>query len=215
MQFKNLILAAFAAISLCTSCSETKKTNSSSIQDAAEPTGNAVPTTLSNESRAAIEDNTAPKSIYDFKLTDIDGKPFSLKNFAGKKILIVNTASKCGYTKQYDDLEALYKKYSDKLVVVGFPSGNFMEQEFDGNEEIKEYCKKNHGVTFPLSTKVNVTGREAIPLFQWLVNPKQNGGINATIAWNFTKFLIDEKGSLLAFYPSKVNPLDNEIVSKL
>ncbi len=155
------------------------------------------------------------KTAYDFDLITIDGKAFNLKEYTGKKILIVNTASKCGYTPQYDGLEELYKKYQDKLVVVGFPANNFMGQEPGTNNEIKDFCKKNHGVTFPLSEKVSVVGKNAAPLFKWLINKEENGGIDAEIKWNFTKFLIDEKGHLIANFASGVKPMDEEIISKL
>lgn len=158
---------------------------------------------------------TNMKNAYDFALTSIDGKPFSLKDFTGKKILIVNTASNCGYTKQYTALEELYKKYSTKLVVVGFPANNFGGQEPGTNDEIQEFCKKNHGVTFPLSEKVDVVGKNAAPLFQWLLNKEENGGIETAIKWNFTKFLIDEKGNLIANFPSSVTPMDEAIIGKL
>jgi glutathione peroxidase len=161
------------------------------------------------------KNNAVEKNSYSYPLTSIDGKPFSLKDFAGKKILIVNTASKCGYTPQYEALEALYKKYSDKLVIVGFPANNFGGQEPGTNEEIKDYCKKNYGVSFPLSEKVSVVGEDAAPLFKWLVSKELNGVMDATIKWNFSKFLLDEKGNLLAAFPSSVKPMDDAIVSKL
>jgi glutathione peroxidase len=154
-------------------------------------------------------------SAYDFKLKNIDGKEFSLKEYSGKKILIVNTASQCGFTPQYEDLEALYKKYTDKLVVVGFPANNFGKQEPGTNEEIKSFCKKNYGVSFPLSEKISVVGADAAPLFQWLVSKNKNGVMDASINWNFSKFLLDEKGHLIAAFPSDVKPMDEAITSKL
>ncbi len=154
-------------------------------------------------------------NAYSFELTTIDGAPLNLAQYKGKKILIVNTASACGYTPQYEALEKLYKQYSNKLVVVGVPANNFGGQEPGTNSEIKGFCTKNYGVTFPLTSKVDVVGANAHPLFSWLTNSAVNGGINATIKWNFTKFLIDEQGNLIANYPSSVAPLDNAIVSKL
>jgi glutathione peroxidase len=154
-------------------------------------------------------------SAYSFSLTSIEGNSFRLKDFTGKKILIVNTASACGYTPQYEALEALYKKHSDKLVVIGFPANNFGGQEPGTNEEIKSFCKKNYGVSFPLSEKVSVVGEDAAPLFKWLVSKEQNGVMDATIKWNFSKFLLDEKGNLIAAFPSSVKPMDDAIVSKL
>jgi glutathione peroxidase len=164
----------------------------------------------------AMEKNTGDKvSAYSFSLTSIDGNSFRLRDFSGKKILIVNTASACGYTPQYEALEALSKKYTDKLVVVGFPANNFGGQEPGTNEEIKSFCKKNYGVTFPLSEKVSVVGEDAAPLFKWLVSKEQNGVMDAAIKWNFGKFLLDEKGNLIAAFPSSVKPMDDAIISKL
>jgi glutathione peroxidase len=163
-----------------------------------------------------MEKNTGDKvSAYSFSLTSIDGNSFRLRDFSGKKILIVNTASACGYTPQYEALEALSKKYTDKLVVVGFPANNFGGQEPGTNEEIKSFCKKNYGVSFPLSEKVSVVGEDAAPLFKWLVSKEQNGVMDATIKWNFSKFLLDEKGNLIAAFPSSVKPMDDAIISKL
>ncbi len=167
------------------------------------------------KSTTMSETKAMPQKAYDFKLTTIEGKPFSLKDFEGKKILIVNTASACGYTPQYEGLEALYKKYQDKLVVVGFPANNFGGQEPGTNEEISGFCKKNYGVTFPLSAKVEVVGEAADPLFKWLCSKEQNGVMDATIKWNFSKFLLDEKGNILEAYPSSVKPMDEAITGKL
>jgi glutathione peroxidase len=158
---------------------------------------------------------TMPQSVYDFPLVSIDGKKFSLKDYKGKKILLVNTASKCGYTPQYEALEALSKKYNDKLVVVGVPANNFMGQEPGTNEDIASFCKKNYGVTFPLTEKMSVVGDNAAPLFKFLLNKELNGGLETAIKWNFTKFLVDENGKLIANFPSKVKPMDAEIIDKL
>ena len=157
----------------------------------------------------------APSSVYDFKLKDIDGKGFSLKKYKGKKVLIVNTASKCGYTKQYADLQKLSELYKDKLVIVGFPANNFMSQEPGTNADIAAFCEKNYGVTFPMAAKISVKGDDMAPLYQWLTQKTQNGVLDAEVKWNFNKFLIDEKGNLLAYFPSKVTPLSEEITSKL
>lgn len=162
-------------------------------------------------------DNPSPKqkSIYDFKVAAIDGGTINFADFKGKKILIVNTASKCGYTPQYKDLEELYRKYKDKLVVVGFPANNFGGQEPGSNAEIKEFCTQNYGVSFPMAAKVSVKGDDIHPLFHWLTHKSENGVLDAEIKWNFGKFLIDEKGKLLAYFPSRVNPLSEEILAKL
>ncbi len=157
----------------------------------------------------------AAASIYDFKLTGLDGKAFDLSAYKGKKILIVNTASACGYTPQYADLEALYEKYQNKLVVVGFPANNFGEQEKGSNSEIQAFCKKNYGVSFPMSEKVSVKGEDIHPLFKYLTNEAERMGVKDPIKWNFTKFLIDENGKLIAVFPSAVKPLSEEITKYL
>jgi glutathione peroxidase len=157
----------------------------------------------------------AAKSIYDFKVEALDGQTIDFSKYKGKKILIVNTASKCGYTKQYEGLEALYKKYQDKLVIVGFPANNFGGQEPGTNTEIQEFCKKNYGVTFPMAAKVSVKGDDTAPIFKWLTSKTENGVLDTEIGWNFGKFLLDENGHLLSYFPSKVTPMSEEITSKL
>lgn len=155
------------------------------------------------------------KSIYDFKVEGLTGGTIDLAKYKGKKILIVNTASACGYTTQYEGLEALYKKYQDKLVIIGFPANNFGGQESGTNSEIKEFCKKNYGVTFPMAAKISVKGNDIAPIYQWLCNKTENGVLDATIGWNFNKFLLDEKGNMIAHFESKVTPMSEEIISKL
>ncbi len=157
----------------------------------------------------------AATGLYDFKLTGLDGKPMDLAQYKGKKILIVNTASACGFTPQYADLEALYEKYKGKLVVIGFPANNFGEQEKGTNSEIASFCKKNYGVTFPMSEKVSVKGDDIAPLFKYLTDEAGKLGVTDPIKWNFTKFLIDEQGKLVAVFPSKVKPMDAEITKYL
>lgn len=154
-------------------------------------------------------------SIYEFNVAGLDGSQIDLKKYKGKKILIVNTASQCGYTPQYTDLEALYEKYKDKLVIIGFPANNFGGQEPGTNTEIKEFCKKNYGVTFPMAEKISVKGTDIHPLFQYLVDEAKKKGIEDPIKWNFTKFLIDEKGNLITVFPSKVKPMSEEITKYL
>lgn len=155
------------------------------------------------------------KSIYDFKVEALDGSTIDFAAFKGKKILVVNTASKCGYTPQYEELEKLYEKYKDRLVVVGFPANNFLSQEPGSNSDIKEFCTKNYGVTFPMAAKISVKGDDTAPIYKWLCNKSENGVLDATIKWNFNKFLIDENGTILNWYPSKVTPMSDEITSKL
>jgi glutathione peroxidase len=154
------------------------------------------------------------KSVYDFKITTIDGKTLNLQKYKGKKILIVNTASKCGYTPQYTELEKLAQQYKNKLVVVGFPAGNFNNQELESNALIKEFCKKNYGVTFPLSEKVSVKGDDINPLFKFLTG-ENNADFTGDIKWNFEKFLIDENGKLIHRFRSKVVPTSEELTKYL
>ena len=155
------------------------------------------------------------KTIHDFKIESIDGKTINFSKFKGKKLLIVNTASKCGYTPQYKALEELQQKYKGKLVVVGFPSDNFGGQEFQQNSEIKEFCQKNYGVTFPLTTRVDVKGETATPIFKYLCDKTQNGVLDAKIGWNFNKFIVDENGKLLAYFDSKTKPDSPEVLKYL
>ncbi len=162
-----------------------------------------------------METTVGPKSIYQFKVPSIDGGTIDFSSFKGKKILVVNTASKCGYTPQYEGLEKLYEQYKDKLVIVGFPANNFGSQEPGSNDEIHSFCKKNYGVTFPLAAKVDVVGEKTHPLFQWLTNKEQNGVLNAKVEWNFTKFLLDENGILLTSFESKTEPQSEEILKYL
>lgn len=155
-------------------------------------------------------------SIYDFKVQGLEGKEIDFSAFKGKSILIVNTASKCGYTYQYEDLEKLSQKYKNKLVVIGFPANNFGQQEPGSSEEIVEFCKRNYGVTFLMADKVSVVGNDAHPIFKYLTEEaKKLGTQDPVIKWNFTKFLIDKNGKLVKVFPSKVKPLDEEITVHL
>ena len=152
----------------------------------------------------------AAPTIYDFKVPALDGNgTINFKDFKGKKIMIVNTASKCGNTPQYSDLEKLYEQYKDKLVIVGFPANNFGSQEPGSNTEIGEFCKKNYGVTFQMFEKISVKGDDQHPLYKWL---KEKTGEEPS--WNFCKYLIKPDGTV-KFFNSKVKPLDNEIVGQL
>ncbi len=154
-------------------------------------------------------------SIHSFKVKSLDGGTIDFAQFKGKKILIVNTASECGYTKQYKALDSIYKQYKSKLVVVGFPCNQFGGQESGTATEIQEFCKKNFGVTFPLAEKVEVKGENATAIYKWLCSKAENGVLDATISWNFNKFLIDESGNMLAYFPSKVTPDSEEILKYL
>jgi glutathione peroxidase len=177
---------------------------------------------LANTADTTVKTNTDPvpapvtaKTIYDFKVESLSGGTIDFAKFKGKKILIVNTASKCGYTPQYEGLEELSKKYQDKLVIVGFPANNFGGQEPGTNGEIVEFCKKNYGVTFPMAAKVSVKGDDAAAIYKWLCNKSENGVMDATITWNFNKFLLDENGTIIAKFDSKVTPMSDELTSKL
>jgi glutathione peroxidase len=154
-------------------------------------------------------------SIYDFKPAGLEGGTINLSAYKGKKLLIVNTASKCGYTPQYEALEKLYEQYKGKLVIVGFPANNFGGQEPGTNEEIGEFCKKNYGVTFPMAAKVSVKGDDIDPLFKYLNEEAHKIGADDPIKWNFTKFLVDEKGQLVKVFPSKVTPMSEELTKYL
>ncbi|SIN71823.1 glutathione peroxidase [Algoriphagus halophilus] len=154
-------------------------------------------------------------TFYDFKMKDLDGKEIDFSQYKGKKLLIVNVASKCGYTPQYAALQELNEKYGDKVQVLGFPANNFGGQEPGSNEEIKSFCSENYGVTFPVFEKISVKGFDKHPLYRWLSDEKMNGWNNQEPTWNFCKYLIDEKGELLKFFPSAVTPLDEEILTAI
>ncbi|SJZ33545.1 glutathione peroxidase [Sediminibacterium ginsengisoli] len=154
-------------------------------------------------------------SIHQFKVKSIEGGIIDFSAFKGKKILVVNTASKCGYTPQYEALEKVYEQYRDKLVIVGFPANNFGAQEPGTDGEIQEFCKARFGVKFPLSSKISVKGDDMAPIYKWLTSKAENGVLDATIAWNFNKFLLDENGKMLAYFPSKVTPDSEEILKYL
>jgi glutathione peroxidase len=151
-------------------------------------------------------------SLFDFKGMDIDGKPIDFSQFKGKKILVVNVASECGYTPQYEGLQQLYEKYKDKLMIIGFPANNFGQQEPGTNKEIQAFCKKNYGVTFQMMNKVSVKGDDINPIFRWLTS-EPNPDFTGDIKWNFEKFLLDENGKLIHRYRSKTEPM-SEVVTK-
>lgn len=156
-----------------------------------------------------------PITIYDFKIASLEGGTIDFSKYRGKKILIVNTASKCGYTPQYEGLEKLYESHKNSLVIVGFPSDNFGGQEFKDNKDIASFCEKNFGVTFPLTTRVDVKGPNITPIFNYLCHKKENGVLDATISWNFNKFLIDENGKLIAHFESTITPESPELLEYL
>ncbi|MDM1296638.1 glutathione peroxidase [Sphingobacterium sp. N143] len=150
--------------------------------------------------------------IYNFTFKTLEGQEVKMSDFKGKKILIVNTASKCGFTKQYKDLEELHKTFGDKLVIIGFPANNFGQQEPGSNAQIQEFCEQNYGVDFLMAEKVDVKGEQISPLFKYLIT-QNNPDFTGDIKWNFEKFLIDENGQLVHRFRSAVNPLDPAIVN--
>jgi glutathione peroxidase len=154
------------------------------------------------------------KTIYDFKATTIDEQPFDFSTLKGKKVLVVNVASKCGYTPQYAQLEELYKKYSDKnFVIIGFPANNFLSQEPGTNAEIKEFCTSKYQVTFPMMAKISVKGKDIDPLYSWLTSKDQNGILDAPVKWNFQKFMINEQGEVVGFAAPGDKPFDEKIIN--
>lgn len=153
------------------------------------------------------------KTLYDFTVEDIDGNQFDFSTLEGQKVLIVNVASKCGYTPQYAQLEELYNNYKDQgFMVIGFPSNDFKGQEPGTNEEIKEFCTLNYGVTFPIMSKVVVTGEDKAPIYKWLTEKSENGKIDSDVQWNFQKYMIDEDGNVVDYALSKETPLSPKIV---
>lgn len=155
----------------------------------------------------------AQSDFYNFVVKDINGNDFAFSQLAGKKVMVVNTASKCGFTPQYEDLENLYKQFGGKdFVIIGFPANNFLHQEPGTNEEIKTFCSLNYGVTFPMMSKISVKGDDMDPLYQWLTMKEKNGVEDSKVGWNFQKYLIGKTGRLEKVVSSKTNPFDAEIL---
>ena len=161
-----------------------------------------------------IAEAQSNKTLYDFKASTLEGAPFDFSSLKGKKVLVVNTASKCGHTPQYAQLEELYTKYSGKnFVIIGFPANNFLSQEPGSNEQIREFCTKNYGVTFPMMSKISVKGKDIDPLYQWLTSKEENGVMDAPVKCNFQKFMIDENGKLVGMVPPGDLPTCDKIVN--
>ncbi len=156
----------------------------------------------------------AQESIHEFSAPALAGGEINFAEFKGKKILIVNTASECGFTPQYAQLQELWEAYGEKLVVIGFPANNFGSQEPGSNAEIKTFCQKNYGVSFPMAAKVSVKGKDQDALFTWL-NAQENPDFTGDIRWNFEKYLLDENGKLIHRFRSSVSPIDEDITSLL
>ena len=158
--------------------------------------------------------NQAKKTFYDFSVTTIDGEDYPLSQLKGKKVLVVNTASKCGNTPQYEDLENLYKTYGgEKFTIIGFPANNFLSQEPGTNEEIKQFCTSKYGVTFLMMSKISVKGSDIAPIYKWLTSKEENGVMDAPVKWNFQKFMIDENGNLVDVVPPGESPMTDKIVN--
>ncbi len=190
---KNLFFVAFTALSLV-SCMENNAQNK-------------------NTSAVKTDQTMEKQSIYQFKVTDLSGKEFDFASLKGKKILVVNTASKCGLTPQYENLQTIYDQYKDKnLVIVGFPANNFASQEPGTSGEIAEFCKQNYGVTFPMMDKISVKGNDMAPIYQFLTEKSKNGLEDSEVQWNFQKYLIDENGHLAKVVKPQTLPTDPEIV---
>ena len=160
--------------------------------------------------------NVKSQSIYQFEAEDINGKLIPISSFKGKKIMIVNTASKCGLTPQYKELEELYEKYKEKnFIIIGFPANNFMRQEPGDNKQIAQFCSSTYGITFPMMAKISVKGKDMHPIYKFLTNKELNGKISSSVKWNFQKYLIDENGILFKVISPQTSPLDKEIIEWL
>jgi glutathione peroxidase len=154
------------------------------------------------------------KSFHDFTAKTLGGQDLDMSSFKGKKILVVNTASKCGLTPQYEELEALYKEYGgENFEIVGFPANNFLNQEPGTNDEIKEFCEVNYGVTFQMMSKISVKGKDQHPIYQWLTEKDLNGVEDSKVSWNFQKYMIDEEGNLVGSLSPKTSPKDERIIN--
>ncbi len=161
----------------------------------------------------AADSAADPASLHDFVVEDIYGDEFPLSQLAGSKVMVVNTASRCGLTPQYEELELLYRTYQDHgFVIIGFPANNFMNQEPGSNEEIIAFCEENYGVTFPMMSKVSVKGRDIAPVYEWLTTKELNGRMDSRISWNFQKFLVDEDGQLVDVLSPRKSPMSEEVI---
>ncbi len=171
-------------------------------------------TDTSSRPKDKLTPESAP-SFYSFKAKALDGEEIDFSKFKGKKVLIVNTASKCGFTPQYEELQKLHLNYGDKVAVLGFPCNQFGGQESGSNTEIIEFCKKNYGVSFQMFDKVDVKGSQQHPLYKWLTTKEQNGWNEKEPSWNFCKYLLNEKGELVEFYASSVSPTGSKIIDAI
>lgn len=163
----------------------------------------------------SMTQTTPSESIYDIKINSLAGQPINLTDYQGKYILFVNVASKCGFTGQYEDLQKLYDKYQDKLMIIGVPCNQFGSQEPGTAEEILSFCEVNYGVSFLMTEKVDVKGNKQHPLYQWLTNKSKNAKTDSTVKWNFQKYLIDKDGKMIDYYFSITNPMSDKITKHL
>lgn len=162
------------------------------------------------QQQAGVQNTNKMSDFYSFQLKALDGEEIDFSRYKGKKVLLVNVASECGYTPQYADLQQLHETYGDKVAVLGFPANNFGNQESGSNQQIADFCQKNYGVDFQMFSKISVKGKDQHPLYEWL---REQSGQEPS--WNFCKYLLDENGEVLGFYPSGVNPMDEEIVGNI
>ena len=170
----------------------------------------------SSNASASMAQAASNKSIYDFTMKDIDGKMVPLSAYKGKIVVIVNTASQCGLTGQLSEIESFYKKYKDKgIVVLGFPANDFLGQEPLNDAEIKSFCSKNYGVTFPMFSKISVKGDDMAPLYRFLTSKSENGITDAPVSWNFQKFLIDKEGRFVTFFAPKTSVKDEKVTEAI
>jgi len=153
------------------------------------------------------------KTFHDFKVQTLDGQEYDFARLKGKKVLVVNTASKCGFTPQYADLQLLYEEYGgEDFTIVGFPANNFMRQEPGSNEEIRKFCSYNYGVSFPMMAKISVKGKDIHPVYQWLTKKEANGKMDSSVKWNFQKYMVNADGTLSGMASSKTKPFDPKIL---
>ena len=178
-----------------------------------QPAGSNAPkaATMATENTAGTAD-VQKSDFYDFKMTSLDGQEIDFSQYKGKKVLLVNTASECGFTPQYEDLQKLNETHGKDVVILGFPANNFGGQEPGSNKEIATFCQKNYGVSFQMFEKISVKGEDKAPLYAWL---QQNAPNHEEPTWNFCKYLVDENGKVVAFYPSKVKPMGEEILAAI